>query len=93
MLQVGNCVAKRNYRYFYLFLNTVLVMAVYVMGCNIAVIVLGKPIQKNLFEYCSINFAFLLILQLPSNLVLATLSRITSQDILSNLEYYFLLKC
>ena len=41
-VQVGNCVAKRNYRYFYLFLNTVLVMAIYVMGCNIAVIVIGK---------------------------------------------------
>ena len=40
-MQVGNCVAKRNYRYFYLFLNTVMVMAIYVMGCNIAVIVLG----------------------------------------------------
>ena len=38
--------AKRNYRYFYLFLNTVLVMAIYVMGCNIAVIVLGKLTLK-----------------------------------------------
>ncbi len=34
--------AKRNYRYFYLFLCAVFVMAIYVMGCNIAVIVLGK---------------------------------------------------
>ena len=41
-VQVGNCVAKRNYRYFYLFLNTVLVMALYVMACNVAVIVIGK---------------------------------------------------
>ena len=34
--------AKRNYRYFYLFLNTVMVMAIYIMGCNIAVIVIGE---------------------------------------------------
>lgn len=41
-LQVGNCVAKRNYRFFYLFLVTVAVMCLYVMGCNVAVVVVGK---------------------------------------------------
>lgn len=80
-LQVGNCVAKRNYRYFYLFLNTVLVMAVYVMGCNIAVIVLGKPIYKS--AVCLYKFSTFHLLQLLSRWVLATLSRITLQDILS----------
>ena len=39
--QVGNCVAKRNYRYFYLFLTTVGITGVYMMACNITVIVLG----------------------------------------------------
>ena len=40
-VQVGNCVAKRNYRYFYLFLVTMMVGTVYVMGSNVAVIVIG----------------------------------------------------
>lgn len=34
--------AKRNYRYFYLFLVSVFSMCLYAMGCNVAVIVLGK---------------------------------------------------
>ena len=38
---MGNCVAKRNYRYFYLFLVTMTIGTVYVMGCNVAVIVIG----------------------------------------------------
>ena len=61
--QVGNCVAKRNYRYFYLFLNTVMVMAIYVMGCNIAVIVLGKLhvymsmcTSRELVSSCSVTY-------------------------------------
>ena len=40
--QVGNCVARRNYRYFYLFLTTIAVTGVYMMACNITVIVLGR---------------------------------------------------
>jgi palmitoyltransferase ZDHHC9/14/18 len=39
---VGNCVAKRNYRYFYLFLTTVGITGVYMMACNITVIVLAS---------------------------------------------------
>lgn len=41
-IQVGNCVAKRNYRYFYLFLVTITIGCIYVMGCNVAVIVIGE---------------------------------------------------
>ena len=33
--------ARRNYRYFYLFLTTIAVVGVYMMGCNIAVLVIG----------------------------------------------------
>ena len=37
---VGNCIGKRNYRYFYLFITSTSIMCVYVLACNIAVIVL-----------------------------------------------------
>ncbi len=48
--QVGNCVAKRNYRFFYLFLCSIFIMAIFVMGCNIAVIVIGT--FKKLLGVC-----------------------------------------
>lgn len=37
---VGNCIGKRNYRYFYLFVTSTSIMCVYVLSCNIATIVL-----------------------------------------------------
>ena len=37
---VGNCIGKRNYRYFYMFITSTATMCLFVLGCNIAVIVL-----------------------------------------------------
>lgn len=58
-MQVGNCVAKRNYRYFYLFLVTITIGCIYVMGCNVAVIVIGECWQdKQTNKQTSINKVF-----------------------------------
>lgn len=53
LLQVGNCVARRNYRYFYLFLTTIAVTGVYMMACNITVIVLGMCVMCAQENACS----------------------------------------
>ncbi|KAL5457342.1 hypothetical protein EMCRGX_G034591 [Ephydatia muelleri] len=65
---VGNCVAKRNYRYFYLFLVTMTIGTVYVMGCNVAVIVVASKQNGFLYaiktypaRYPSVLFLFLFL--------------------------------
>ncbi|XP_071496044.1 palmitoyltransferase ZDHHC18-like [Diadema antillarum] len=37
---VGNCVGKRNYRYFYLFLVSTCALAIFIFACNITTLVL-----------------------------------------------------
>ena len=57
-VQVGNCVAKRNYRFFYLFLCSILVMSVFVMGCNVTVIVIGEERTESLSGFLSVCLVF-----------------------------------
>ncbi|KAJ8026807.1 putative palmitoyltransferase ZDHHC14 [Holothuria leucospilota] len=38
---VGNCVGKRNYRYFYLFLVCTCTLSIYVFACNVTTLVLA----------------------------------------------------
>lgn len=39
-LQVGNCVGKRNYRFFYLFLVSLAFLAVFIFSCSVTHLVL-----------------------------------------------------
>lgn len=41
-LQVGNCVGKRNYRFFYLFLVSLAFLAVFIFSCSVTHLVLCK---------------------------------------------------
>ncbi|XP_072035671.1 palmitoyltransferase ZDHHC9-like isoform X1 [Amphiura filiformis] len=47
---VGNCVGKRNYRYFYLFIVSTCVLSIYVFACNITTIVLLSNDQGGFLE-------------------------------------------
>lgn len=40
--QVGNCVGKRNYRFFYLFLVSLAFLAVFIFSCSVTHLVLCK---------------------------------------------------
>ena len=88
MLQVGNCVARRNYRYFYLFLTTIAVTGVYMMACNITVIVLGRHGILRVLEYVCVWFCF--VSQKPrGKWDLEMRSRPTLEDILIYLHFHF----
>jgi len=39
---VGNCIGRRNYRYFYIFLVAISVDCIFVCGCSVTTIVMRK---------------------------------------------------
>lgn len=41
-LQVGNCVGKRNYRFFYMFIVSLAFLAVFIFSCSVTHLVLSK---------------------------------------------------
>lgn len=43
---VGNCVGKRNYRYFYLFILSLSLLTIYVFAFNIVYVALSEYTQK-----------------------------------------------
>ncbi|XP_030851166.1 palmitoyltransferase ZDHHC18 isoform X2 [Strongylocentrotus purpuratus] len=47
---VGNCVGKRNYRYFYLFLVSTCILSMFVFACNITTLVLVTTEQGGFLE-------------------------------------------
>ncbi|XP_041462500.1 palmitoyltransferase ZDHHC18-like isoform X2 [Lytechinus variegatus] len=47
---VGNCVGKRNYRYFYLFLVSTCILSMFVFACNITTLVLVSTEQGGFLE-------------------------------------------
>lgn len=40
--QVGNCVGKRNYRFFYMFIVSLAFLAVFIFSCSITHLILCK---------------------------------------------------
>ena len=50
LFQVGNCVGKRNYRYFYLFLVSLSIHCLFILGCVVTHLVLCKS-ESILYEF------------------------------------------
>ncbi|KPU77652.1 uncharacterized protein Dana_GF24992, isoform B [Drosophila ananassae] len=47
---VGNCVGKRNYRFFYLFLVSLAFLAVFIFSCSVTHLVLLMKTEQEVFE-------------------------------------------
>uniref|UniRef100_A0A0A1WQD9 Palmitoyltransferase n=1 Tax=Zeugodacus cucurbitae TaxID=28588 RepID=A0A0A1WQD9_ZEUCU len=47
---VGNCVGKRNYRFFYLFLVSLAFLAVFIFSCSVTHLVLLMKAEQEIFE-------------------------------------------
>lgn len=48
---VGNCVGKRNYRYFYLFILSLSLLTIYVFAFNIVYVALSEYVGQCLVEW------------------------------------------
>lgn len=42
LFQVGNCVGRRNYRFFYMFIVSLAFLAVFIFACAVAHLILSK---------------------------------------------------
>lgn len=43
-MQVGNCVGKRNYRFFYMFIVSLAFLAVFIFSCSLTHLILCKSV-------------------------------------------------